>query len=197
MKKIQISLLATAFLFSPMTWANCSDTVSEKQISKYKTVIKDFGKTLKQELQKAMKEEGGAVHAVSVCNTSAGSVTDDYAKKNNFELKRISLKNRNADNVPDEWETNILKEFEKRKSTGEAVATLDHAEVVETDGKRQIRYVKAIGTAPLCLTCHGATLAAPVANKIDELYPKDLARGFKAGDIRGAFSITETIEKCE
>jgi hypothetical protein len=30
------------------------------------------------------------------------------------------------------------------------------------------------------------------AKKLDSLYPGDMARGFKKGDIRGAFSIIQT-----
>ncbi len=51
--------------------------------------------------------------------------------------------------------------------------------------------MKAIPTGPLCLACHGETLAAPVAEKIGELYPADKATGFREGDIRGAFVVTK------
>ena len=41
-----------------------------------------------------------------------------------------------------------------------------------------------------CLACHGETLAEPVAQAIDRLYPEDQARGYQPGDLRGAFTIT-------
>ena len=62
----------------------------------------------------------------------------------------------------------------------------------EKDGKRVFRYMKAIPTGALCLNCHGTTLAPEVAAKLHELYPADAATGFNAGDLRGAFTITET-----
>jgi hypothetical protein len=43
--------------------------------------------------------------------------------------------------------------------------------------------------------CHGSNIASPIAAKINKLYPNDKATGFKLGDLRGAFSITETLSK--
>ena len=40
---------------------------------------------------------------------------------------------------------------------------------------------------PLCVTCHGSTLAPDLETKLDELYPNDQARGYVAGDFRGVF----------
>jgi hypothetical protein len=44
-------------------------------------------------------------------------------------------------------------------------------------------------TAPLCLTCHGPTLAADVAAAVAARYPRDEATGFAAGDLRGALYV--------
>ena len=49
------------------------------------------------------------------------------------------------------------------------------------------RYVEPIRVQGLCLTCHGASLPAPVAARIAELYPEDQAVGFAEGDLRGLF----------
>ena len=59
------------------------------------------------------------------------------------------------------------------------------------DGRRVFRYMKAIGTQPVCTACHGAAIAPGVAAALDDLYPEDRARGFGVGDIRGAFSIVQ------
>lgn len=50
--------------------------------------------------------------------------------------------------------------------------------------------MRAIVIEPPCLACHGEALAAPVAAAIDALYPQDEARGYRAGELRGAFTIT-------
>ena len=51
------------------------------------------------------------------------------------------------------------------------------------------RYMSAIVTQPLCLTCHGSEIAPEVAAEIARHYPEDQATGFAAGDLRGAFLI--------
>lgn len=198
MKKIQTTVLISTLLFSPLSFSadDCVKSVSEEKIAQYKKAIKGFGKNLKSELQTAMKSQG-PVHAVSVCNEKADEITSNHAKKNNFYLGRTSLKVRNLSNVADEWEAKVLQDFEKRKAAGEDVATMDYAEIVETKDKREIRYMKAIGTASVCLACHGDKISEEVTTKLDSLYPEDQARGYKAGDVRGAFSISENIEKCE
>ena len=53
--------------------------------------------------------------------------------------------------------------------------------------------MKAIPTADLCLACHGESINPDIAAAIDEAYPEDQARGFKSGDIRGAFSLSKPL----
>jgi hypothetical protein len=53
--------------------------------------------------------------------------------------------------------------------------------------------MKAIPTAELCLTCHGEALDPELQATLDELYPADKARGFKEGDIRGAFTLSRPL----
>ena len=85
----------------------------------------------------------------------------------------------------------MLREFEARKAAGEDPAAIDRAAFAVCNGKRTFRYMKAIGTQPVCPLCHGAGIAPEVAARLDALYPEDRARGFEVGDIRGAFSITQ------
>ena len=100
---------------------------------------------------------------------------------------------RNPANEPDAWELTVLRDFEVRKAAGEDPGTLDHAEIVVADGQRTFRYMKAIGTQPVCTVCHGTTIAPEVTARLDALYPEDRARGFAVGDIRGAFSIAQPV----
>ena len=53
------------------------------------------------------------------------------------------------------------------------------------------RCTKAIPTAAEpCLMCHGSGLDPALKAEIDRLYPDDQATGFKAGELRGAFTVT-------
>jgi hypothetical protein len=48
-------------------------------------------------------------------------------------------------------------------------------------------YVQPIVMQPLCLTCHGGTIAGPLRTRINSLYPGDGATGFMDGEFRGLF----------
>ena len=48
-------------------------------------------------------------------------------------------------------------------------------------------YAEPIIVQPMCLACHGESLAPEIAAKISEAYPDDQATGFKVGDFRGVF----------
>jgi len=191
MKKLIIAAMVATL---PLTaGADSSSADMQADIDASKAAIHDFFGTLKGELVKAMKE-GGPVHAIQVCNTVAPHIADAKSEEHGLHIARTSLKVRNPGNAPDEWETQVLNQFEERKAGGEAIDTIAKAEVVETaDGKKQFRFMKAIPTGEVCLKCHGAEIAPEVAAKLDELYPEDKARGFSLGDIRGAFTITKDL----
>ena len=82
-----------------------------------------------------------------------------------------------------------------RGEEGGAVAkSLSHAEIVEEDGQRVFRFVKAIPTAQPCLNCHGGDNVKPeVEAKLAELYPDDQARGFSVDQMRGVFTLSKAL----
>ncbi len=53
--------------------------------------------------------------------------------------------------------------------------------------------MKAIPTQEVCLACHGEKIDKATAAKLAKLYPKDKARGFKVGDLRGAFTMSKDL----
>ncbi len=156
-----------------------------------KKVMMSYGKALQTEMKKAMKA-GGPVNAVNFCNIEEPRITADAAKASGWDISRTSLKLRNTANQPDAWELKVLKDFEKRKSAGEKIKTIAYSEVIEHDGKKTFRFMKAIPTGDVCLMCHADKISADVEAKINALYPQDKARGYVAGDIRGAFSLSKS-----
>ena len=106
---------------------------------------------------------------------------------------RTSLKVRNSTNADDDWELAVLKQFDARKAQGEPADKLEFFEVTDHGGQKTFRYMKAIPTAALCLNCHGETLSPEVDAKLKELYPNDQARGYKEGDLRGAFTLAKPV----
>jgi hypothetical protein len=159
-------------------------------------VVKEFFGQLKGELTKSMKASG-PVATIEVCNKTAPSIAKSLSEKHEMKVARTSLKTRNSANAPDAWEEKVLKEFEKRRAAGENPKDMAFFEIVEEDGKKNFRFMKAIGMPPLkkmpCLKCHGENIDPKITAKLDELYPDDKARGYKPGQIRGAFTITKPL----
>jgi hypothetical protein len=184
------ALLIAATLLLAVSAARAEDDVKER-MDKARAAAAAFGAALIGELQKAIAA-GDVASAIGVCNTMAPQIAADKSAELKMSIGRTSLKLRQPKNAPDAWELVQLKRFEERKAAGEAPPTIEVGEYVEKDGKRVFRYMKAIPTAALCLNCHGTSLAPEVQAKLKELYPADAATGFNAGDLRGAFTITET-----
>jgi len=167
---------------------NDSDTAAE--ITHAKATIKQFAGALQTELKTAM-QAGGPVAAIGVCKTQAMPVTAKVAAEHGMQLSRVSLKNRNPANAPNEWQAAVLQDFDRQRAAGKDITKLAWSETVNTDSGREFRFMKAIPTGELCLKCHGSQLAPEVSQVLADLYPEDRATGYSVGDIRGAFVVTK------
>ncbi len=155
-------------------------------------LLKRLGGTLKQEMSK-----NGPDAAIKVCRDAAPAIASDISLQHGWKVTRVSNKPRNAMlGMPDAWEQGVLQAFEKRAADGEKYKTMDYYEVVDEPQGKSLRYMKAIGTAPLCLSCHGDSkqMSPAVYRRIKTLYPHDRATGFKVGDLRGAVSIKQPLD---
>lgn len=166
----------------------------EAEVAAAKAAIKAFAGALQTELKSAMKA-GGPVAAIGVCNTRAMPITATAAAEHGMHLSRVSIKNRNPANAPNDWQAAVLADFEKKRQAGGDVTRLGWSETVSVDGEQEFRFMKAIPTAAICLRCHGTELAPEVSRILAELYPEDLATGYSEGDIRGAFVVTRKLSK--
>ena len=184
-------LLVLVLTLCPAT-ATFADEDLASRIGASREAIKSFAGALQMRLKSAMAD-GGPTVAIEVCNIAAPEIAQTASTASGWSVGRTSLKLRNPDNAPDAWELAVLRDFEARKAAGEDPGTLDHAEFVAGDGQRTFRYMKAIPTQPVCIVCHGTSIAPEVTARLDALYPEDLARGFEIGDIRGAFSIAQPV----
>lgn len=191
MRFFLVAILSVSFVL-----ASCAKPVdpgdSDKRVADSRAVSMDFMKTLKTELMGALKQ-GGASKAIEVCQKKAPAIAAQLSKKHGWEVSRTSLKLRNPANAPDAWEQAVLEKFEVRRTKGEDPKTLEYYEIVKQGDKKVFRYMKAIPTGGLCLQCHGEKLDPVVQQKLKQLYPQDKATGFKAGDIRGAFTIKQSM----
>lgn len=189
MKKIMLMAIVTATCSMQPVAAQETDAL----VSEARSTAMKLGKNLKMTLQSAMKS-GGPVAALDACHSAAPGIADSVSQETGWSAGRTSLKERNPGNKPDEWELAVLNKFEERKKAGENPKTIEYSEVVELDGEKTFRFMKAIPTEKVCLNCHGGdNVKAEVNAKLKELYPEDRARGFKEGDLRGAFTLSKSL----
>jgi len=184
--------LATVLTLSAHAGAEEKAVSNETLAAEARGITAQFADKLKGELMGAMKVDG-PLKAIEVCQVSAPALASD-ASANGWTVGRTSLKVRNPNNAPDEWEKRVLEDFDAAKSNGADASKLQRFEIVEKNGARTFRIMKAIPTAEMCLTCHGEVLKEPVKAKLAELYPQDRATGYKEGDIRGAFTLSRPIQ---
>ncbi|MBP6725532.1 MAG: DUF3365 domain-containing protein [Halioglobus sp.] len=152
-------------------------------------LAQEFVSLLRPRLKQAMAE-GGPAGAIAVCADVAPAIADSLSARSGWNVKRVSLKSRNASRaVPDDWERAVLLEFDRRQAAGEDAADISFGEVVTG----QYRYMQAQGVEPLCLLCHGKGLADDVEQTLRQYYPDDWATGYSVGQVRGAISVSKPL----
>ncbi len=171
-----------------------SPAYAEEEVPAYVTEAREatvtFQKALKKELMLAM-QSGGPKKAVEVCHSRAPEIAEDIGKETGWEIGRTSLKTRNEKNTPSDVEREVLEQFEQRKNNGEAVSTLEWWQ----ENEKAIAYMKAIPMKGMCASCHGSHVSPSLKQHINQFYPHDMAIGFEAGDIRGAFTLKRYVEE--
>lgn len=161
----------------------------EAQLAVARTAADDLGARLRALLAEELAR-GGPQGAIAACAAQAQQTTLEEAARHGVSLRRVSLQVRNPADAPDEFERAVLE----RLAAGALEGSLP-AEVAQVtagpDGGPELRYLRPIVLAPQCLGCHGkvAELAPGVAAVLAQRYPGDLATGYAAGDLRGAFSV--------
>lgn len=161
----------------------------------YPAIAQEFSSTLQGILMAELKK-GGTLGAVSVCSDTALKLTGEIGNKYGVKIKRISDKNRNAKNAPaNEKEVMILQVLLEEHSLLSAEEKDEDAIKALNIKKEKIKtpglFFTPMKTAGACIQCHGNEdqIAPATLQKINELYPHDKARGYKAGDFRGAIVI--------
>lgn len=174
-----IALCCTAILAQSISAATQYDELKEAAAA----LIPPFAEHLMATVKQA-KEEGGPVTAVAACQTLAPEIAEEHSTAD-WTIGRTSLKTRNSNNTADAWERSVLEQFAERAAKGEDAKSISYAETV----KGQFRMMKAIPLQEDCLACHGTAIKPEIAAALDKKYPNDQARGYAAGDMRGAFTL--------
>ena len=133
----------------------------------------------KQDLMGALKAglaEGPAA-AIDACRIEAPAIADRHSG-DGVRIGRSSHRLRNPSNATPDWVSPTLNAW---------LASEDRTPVVVGIDADRLGYIEPIIAKPLCLTCHGETLAPAISERLEALYPDDQATGFSAGDLRGVF----------
>jgi hypothetical protein len=180
-----LSLAAAALLHGP-----CALAADEPWTAEARAVATAVPPKLLQTLTDAIAKSSAA-DAVTVCQDAAPRMAKAASEQSGWQIRRVSLRNRNPKAVPDAWERETLEDFDRQAAAGFSPASLERTAVQTVDGKPVQRYMRALPTQALCLSCHGAAeaLAPGVAERVKALYPDDKAVGYSLGQIRGAITL--------
>lgn len=138
-------------------------------------------------LHKAV-EVKGLSEALEFCNVSESPISKALSEKG-ILIRRTSAHARNSKNLPDEEELPILDAYQYNTENG----IENEPNIQKINGGEVLLYTKAIViSSEFCLSCHGDPahdIKEEVLNTIDSLYPEDLARNLKVGNLKGMWSI--------
>ena len=122
-------------------YAAAQDYAKERQEAR--GVVKQFAAALREALESAIESQD-LEHAVGVCNTQVPEIAARLSREIGWTVARTALRLRNPNNAPGPEELAVLRDFEARVAAGEAMAGMEHAAVVDRDGKTALHYMKAI-----------------------------------------------------
>jgi hypothetical protein len=136
-------------------------------------------------------EQSGAEGAIGACQVQAPELARQASQASGWQVRRVSLRERNPKAVPDAWERETLQDFDRRAAAGESPATLERWALADDAGQTRQRYMRALPVQPLCLQCHGPAegLSEGVRQRLQTLYPADHGTGYAVGQIRGAVTL--------
>jgi hypothetical protein len=185
-------------LFFSLLMLSCSENkmeISEDQIVGMRTTAMEFMKDLKGVLINQIQTKG-VMQAVSVCSDTAQVLTNNFGAQKGVFVRRVSFKNRNVNNFPDDFEKKVLNKFELLHQNKELNSETEHVEIVQEGEFKYLRYLKPILAQAECLNCHGSKtdIMPEVKQLIAQEYTSDKAVGYKIGDLRGAVSLKKVIE---
>ncbi|MEQ9330567.1 DUF3365 domain-containing protein [Thalassobaculum sp.] len=158
--------------------------------------IQELRGAMLQEMRRAMAE--GPAAAIAVCRHLAPQISAEIEAASGWSIRRPALRARNPEMRPTPAERSAMLGFEARHAAGQPVEMLRTVRATESaDGKVTVHFMQAIPMLEGCLACHGSDIEPQTAAAIRALYPDDEAVGFAVGDLRGAFSLTRTVDAVE
>ena len=197
MQTLLKSIMHGAAALALTGWATQAACAAEEDA--WVSEARGIAKTLPPKLVSVLNEEiakGGPENAINVCREKAPQMAKIASEQTGWQVRRVSLRHRNPKAVPDAWEQAALLDFDRRAAAGEDPAKLERSELVNDNGRLVYRYVRALPTQPMCLSCHGPAeqLSPSVLGQFKTLYPDDHATGYASGQLRGAITLRKPAQ---
>jgi hypothetical protein len=188
---MELRILLSGALFSAVFGIAATAAAEEavpEWLTRSRAMSTELGTELKAELSKALAQSG-PTGAIEVCRARAPEIAARLSRDSGAKVSRTALRVRNPSNAPDDLQRAVLEQFAADLASGQLKPPLEAAVEINRGGSIERRYMRAIPTDALCLTCHGTELAPDVKAAIAKAYPDDQATGFATGELRGAFSV--------
>lgn len=117
---------------------------------------------------------------------AASRVAAQLTSGSRYYVRQVSLRYRNPDNRPDEFETVQLTRFREAKAQ-------ETWQVTEQNDTKSLRYLLPMAADTSCLACHGSYDTAP--SFVKKLFPRGhFSYGYKVGEVIGAVSVSVPME---
>ena len=193
---LQVAISLAVLLGASLVSAQPGPGPNQSAMQETRDIAAAMLKELGQTLQAAMAD-GGPENAIGVCKTQAPEIAMKLSMKHQLKVTRVGTRARNPDmGVPNEWQTQAMKQFESRLAKGDKPYDIEFIQLVKSGSyDLELRYAKPIVLQPMCTACHGTPeqISPEVKAKLDQLYPNDKAVNYKPGELRGAVVVTRLL----
>lgn len=167
-------LLACSSKIDPTSYAEFQKKGNEISMSAQATLLQNVGISI---------QKGGPQYAVEFCNLEASGIIDSLNEHYSCTISRITDKNRNPNaSLATKTDKDLWRIFNQGTLTDTLIS----------DNKSLTFYKPIKIGMPACLKCHGnpeTDINTATKQKLQSLYPKDLATGYTLGDFRGLWKI--------
>ncbi|WP_109832699.1 c-type heme family protein [Reichenbachiella versicolor] len=142
---------------------------------------KVLGKNLMKQIN-----NNGTIAALTFCDENAYHLTDSMSMELDTDISRVSDLPRNPDNQANKKQLEYIEIAKQALEDGKPIIPL------LTEDENVVTGFYPIITNKMCLQCHGTLgkeLKSETHAKIKELYPNDLAIGYKENQLRGIWVV--------
>jgi len=133
----------------------------------------------------------GPVAALGFCHASAQILTQEVSANSHYNVKRVSLLDRNPNNHANNQESALLTSWQNSLSAAKPLPAYE----IRSEGNVDRFYKPLIINNEMCLKCHGnVEPQSELGRALRAAYPNDHAIGYKMGDLRGMIVVDIPVE---